>query len=252
MTVYEYLKDYSEAMPPWLASYRSGDGFDRAKFFGSRVVYYPGHGSDGHPVKVFGSTATAHCFVLVDYSYEESVLRQDLLSKKRGFKGYRCLDLISVTEHQLTPSGWQPSVALTPREQRAADHAKKAWARPPYGLLAILEREDEFTEEHGPVRLALLFLGADGISAYDALFCSPQAPAAPFAVLLQDHGFGLDWDRFGEGGVLARIVTTTGIKPEWLLVAENTHLWHGYQRVEGVSSDIGGMHHSRRALYRRV
>ncbi len=72
MTLNEYLRQQSEEMPDWLEHFGSGDRFSRSQFFGSRVVYYPGSGTDGHPVKVFGSSHSAHSFVYVDYGMSQA------------------------------------------------------------------------------------------------------------------------------------------------------------------------------------
>jgi len=66
MKIYEYLRKMPEPMPCWLRDFSAGQAFNRDAFFASRVVYYPGSGADGHPVKLFGSTGRAHSFVYVD------------------------------------------------------------------------------------------------------------------------------------------------------------------------------------------
>ena len=64
-----------------------------------------------------------------------------------------------------------------------------------------MERKPEYDEAHGPKRLAIIFLFADGIASYDALFCQSRNKCEPFGVLLQDHGFGGNYDKFGMGGI---------------------------------------------------
>jgi hypothetical protein len=48
----------------------------------------------------------------------------------------------------------------------------------------MLERKPEYDEEHGPKRLAVLFLFTHGIATYDALFCQARNKLEPFAILL--------------------------------------------------------------------
>jgi hypothetical protein len=55
-------------VPSWLDDFANGDAFERESFFASRIVYYPSSGTDGHPVKLFGSTHSAHSFVYAAYS----------------------------------------------------------------------------------------------------------------------------------------------------------------------------------------
>ncbi len=61
MLLCAYLRGFCEEIPAWLGQFRKGDTFPRQQFFASRVVYYPGAGNDGRPVRVFGSTHAAHC-----------------------------------------------------------------------------------------------------------------------------------------------------------------------------------------------
>ena len=44
------------------------------------------------------------------------------------------------------------------------DKMDRAVARTPFGFLEVLERDHEFDDNHGARRLAILFLGADGIA----------------------------------------------------------------------------------------
>ena len=51
----------------------------------------------------------------------------------------------------------------------------------------MLERKPEYDEEHGPKRLAVLFLFTHGIATYDALFCQAGNKLEPSALLLHDQ-----------------------------------------------------------------
>jgi len=124
-------------------------------------------------------------------------------------------------------------------------------ASPPFGLLEVLERDRELDDGYGSLRLAILFVGADGIAAYDALFCQGRETPPPFAVVVQDHGMGGNYDRFGRGGLLERIALDCHAVPRWLLVAENTNPWESFVRLPDVEGDRGGMHNMLRFLYEK-
>lgn len=250
MTLYEYLRnELREDVPGWLDNFRSGAPFSREQFFASRVVYYPGSGDDGHPVKLFGSTHSAHCFVYADYGVSQTALESKLEDPSHGFRGYHKLARLQLSERDLVPAGWTPHVHAgeAPRDRQGF----AAVASAPFGFLEILERDDEFDDNHGARRLAILFLGADGIAAFDALFCQRLGHPPPFAVLLQDHGFGGNYDRFGKDGLLERIATERNVIPRCLLVAKYTDPWRCFERVPGVDADCGGMHATPRFLYER-
>jgi hypothetical protein len=247
MTLYEYLRGLREDVPSWLDEFRSGDAFSRRAFFGSRVVYYPGSGTDGHPVKVFGSTHSAHCFVYADYGVTQATLQAALEDPRHGFRGYHRLIRLELREPDLVPRGWTPHVRageLPPERFTVA-----AVAAAPFGFLEVLELDHDLDDKHGARRLAVLFLGADGIASYDALFCQEHSESPPFAVLLKDHGFGGNYNGFGRGSLLERVATRSRVLPSWLLVAESAQAWQGFERVPEVDGDRGGMHATLRFLY---
>ncbi len=247
MTPYEYLISFKHGLPDWLKNYQAGEKFNRQHFFASRVVFYPGSGFDGQPVKLFASTHSAHCFVYVDYGLDRQTIEAELSSERYRFQGYHTLSRIELAESDITPTGWHPHI--TEAEARATTRAHIDTA--PFGFVEILERNTEFDDNHGPERLAILFLGADGIAAYDALFCQKSSVKPPFAVVLQDHGFGGNYDHFGNNGLLHRIAGRCQVFPEILLVAENTTPWENYHSIPDVAPDRGGMHNTRRNLYKR-
>ena len=95
-----------------------------------------------------------------------------------------------------------------------------------------------------------LFIGGDGHATYDALYCQGDGTAAPFLVVIQDHGFGGDYDKFRRGGILERIARQCGQLPQWLLVGENTEPWEDYEDC-GADAEVGGMQAMPRRLYSR-
>jgi hypothetical protein len=246
MTIRDYLRAHArEDLPEWLARHRPGDRFDRSAFFGSHVVFYPGAGTDGHPVALFGSTHSAHCFVYADYGHGRHRWEQELTPGGQPFAGYTTLDRLSLKMADLTPGGWKAHAG--PQDYTYV-------STPPFGFVEILERTPGVGDEHGPSRLAILFLGADGIASYDALFCQSNGVAAPLTVLIEDYGFGRQYrgGSFGCGGLLERIAVQCAVMPRWLLVARDSEPWAGFVRVAGIGGDPGGMHGRLRYLHERA
>jgi hypothetical protein len=163
------------------------------------------------------------------------------------FLGYHTLAQIRLAESDLAPHGWVPHIRPGEVDQDSYWFVRDDFR--PFGLFEILQRDEHRDEQHGPERLAILFLGADGIAAYDALFCQEPRDSTPFAVVLQDHGFGGNYSRFGRGGILERIARRCDVLPQWLLIAEYTPRWPGFLRVPGVDGDPGGMHGQLRYLF---
>ena len=243
------LRNFQTDVPDWLHNYQRDEPFDRKAFFSSRVVFYPGSGYDGQPVKLFGGTRTAHCFVYVDYRAEAGSIRAALQdASPHRFKGYTPLDFSEVRQDELAPHGWKQHVCST--ETAKFNRFADSFADP-YAMLVILEREADFDETHGPKRLAVLFLGADGIATFDALWCQGEHDP-PYCIVVQDHGFGGNYSSFGHGGLLARLADRCNVRPDWLLVAKNSRQWSGYQPVSRLGAPEGSMHYRRRSLYRKT
>ncbi|MEI7901317.1 MAG: hypothetical protein WCK89_13785 [bacterium] len=253
-TPLEVLCIDSETLPEWLANYQCGDPFPRKKFFKSRIVYYPGSLTDGHPLRIFGKAHASHCFVYADYGLSEKEVRDQLEneSDREHPKGYRLLSISHIDESGLTPKGYIPHVGLTPLEDKKIDPMIPSGG--PFALWAVLERMAGYGESHGPLRISILHVGGDGYATFDALFCQ-RGGTPPYAVLLQDHGYGGDWNRKGFGGpesLLWRLARDTGNElPKWLFVAtDHTAPWPGYSEVS--CADRGGMYMDRRVLFRRI
>ena len=249
-TPLQILHPDAEPVPDWLAAYHSGAPFPREAFFASRILYYPGSATDGHPISVFGKAHAVHCFVYADSGFSKAELERQLTNPAdhEHPMGYSLLSLVDVAERELTPRGWTPHATLTPDSDRHF-----ATTRPPEGpfaIFAVLERNPDRNDDHGPTRLAILHIGGDGYATFDALFCQKNS-RLPYAILLQDHGFGGNWNRdgFGSDSLLWRLAQQKGGEmPKWLLVATgNTRPWPDYHEVSAPS--YGGMHNVPRSLF---
>ena len=246
MPIVETLRQYREPLPDWLR--QPSPRFDRENFFRSRTVYYPGYGTDAHPVKVSAEAHAAHTFVYVDYGVSKEAVR-DRVYRRRGpgFKGYEVEHDEKVEEPVLLPVGWTAS------NQEASAKAAEGSRVEPFRWYVVLKRDKDHDDDHGPERLAMLFVGGDGFAMYDALYCQQDGTPPPFLVLLQDHTWDANYDRFRAGGLLERIAFDRGVYPEWLMVGEYNgqfEPWEGYLDV-GVDPEPGGIHCTPRKLFRR-
>jgi hypothetical protein len=225
-----YLRSIREPVPRWLDDLRAEGCPDptqlAAAFLSSRVVFYPGSGTDGQPVKLFGSTHSAHCFVYADYGLRQESL--EVAIEYRPFRGYRSLKRFVLREEHLVPNGWRPHVSAEELRQLAPHFRQHGRiADRPFGFVQVLQRNDDLDDAHGASRLAILFLGADAVAAFDALFCQSEG-RAPFALVVQDHGLGGNYSSFRRNGLLAKVAERAGCFPTHLLVAQGHREWAGY------------------------
>jgi hypothetical protein len=175
-------------------------------------LYYPSCGFDGSPVKHLGGHI--YSFIYVDYGYNKDAVFTQL--EKNGFKGYRTLAQRDICKDELTPNGWSPEL---PKLLDGRLENEKRWIKPPFCLWSILEREDKFTENHGPKRFSLLYLCADGSAAFQALYVSNHSCPKVIAIIQPGEGFGGNWTNFHDPEkILARTVMNNPAgQPEYLL-----------------------------------
>ncbi len=108
----------------------------------------------------------------------------------------------------------------------------------PYARHVVLERKADRHE--GAERIAVLFLGADGHATFEAVFANRNATNL-FGFLLQEHGFGGNYDRWGKGGLCDKIMQRSKVFPKFVLTdAEECprhadgDLYDGYQKIHGL------------------
>lgn len=224
----EYLSKFREPVPEWLRKYKSGDNVSFAEFMSGRVGYYPGSGYDGNLISVCNRAHCVHSFLYVDYGLSRAELCEHL-EKKDCFTGYHSIGRVEWIERDMTPNGCYP-IDLGLR--RAGTFVLKG--ETPYCFMEIFERDAERDDTWGAERFAVAFLFADGIATYKQLFVR-EYEKAPWVFLLQDHGFGCNYDRFGKGGMLDRIVSSSGCRPDFVICDKPDNVWSSYSRVEGVN-----------------
>ena len=257
MTISDYLRQFAEPVPKWLVV----ENFTLRNFFESRTVIYPGAGNDGHAVATFNASRTAHCFVYVDYNYNhngrfvaeltaserhpedrENKLMPDWC--RRWFRGYRLRNIHTIDPDELADVCSSSPLWIDPLYKKLVA---------PLSLLVIYERLPDFGEDHGAACIAVMFIRAEANTLYETLYSRLFPDNPPFAVLLQDHGFGGNTRnlRFSSPhGQMATIANRHGY-PRFLLTEKNGEIWPGYARVQ-CPPEIGGMYRNRRSLFEYV
>ena len=247
--MFSYLRLFEEDVPEWLQCYSERRKVSFADVLSSRVAYYPGSGFDGTLVRICNKAHAVHSYLNVDYGLsKESLLTH--LSEPDSILGYHSIGRLEWKEKDLLPNGQYPiNVNKRPRFFEDANTFVDMNEKP-YCFTEIMERDTERGDDWGANRFVITFLFADGIAAYYQLFCK-EYKMAPWIMLLQDHGFGGNYDCFGKNGILDAIIEKNGVYPEYVLCADNTRIWDGYHCLWNLPAVLGGMHHNPRKLYKR-
>lgn len=178
-------------------------------------LYYPACDIDGEIIRYCNlhfSQLGICSFVYVDYSTGEKRLLEHL----NVFLGYhlfahRALKFGDVgADKQMKMPDY-----IDPEEY---GRYQRDWK--PFAHWAVLERDEEYGEEHGPKRFSLLFLGAEGVAAYAGLYLTNKITPKGIAIIQPGHGFGLNWtDFFDWNAPLARTVRSGNSMPDFFSMA---------------------------------
>lgn len=149
-------------------------------------LYYPSSGFDGDPVRHLAGNILS--FIYVDYGYSHDEFMNAL--KTQGFRGYDLFAARSVSERELTPNGWHP----TPPTRSDGDPSQyHNQIEKPFCYWVLFQRRDDVPISHGPSRFSLLYLCADGVAAFQALYVANAAYPKAVAVIQPGHAFGRNW-----------------------------------------------------------
>ena len=240
MKITEFLQNDKNPcpLPCWLENWSKSSSFDVDAFLSSDVVFYPGGGRDGQPIRLFNEGCNVSCFLYADSGHNLKDIDEEFLV--RPLKGYNLLETMEVTFEEVFKESANPISHRGRLRGRVYDTKDKI------GCLYIFQHDGSEVSEKCSPFLAMLYLNIDAFYVFENLFSKENTP---LAILLADHGFGGNWDKFGRGGKLEKISTMKEIIPKWLLVAKNTPPWRMYLKVPNVEGDTGGMHSDRRYLY---
>ena len=248
LNMISYLSNYREETPEWIGKYLCGEQITFSDIMSSRVGYYPGSGFDGTLMKLGNKAHSVHSFLYVDYLLKRRELL-DHIAQKDSILGYHPIGKIEWHERDLMPNGQYPlDFDIKPKHGMPYTFVNKD--ETPYCFSVIMERNADKGDTWGAAHFVVTFLYADGIATYYQLFVKEYSKS-PWLFLLQDHGFGCNYDCFGRGGILDKIIRENHCYPQFVICASNTHIWNGYEQIKDVSPVYGGMHEHRRDIFRR-
>lgn len=205
-------------LPAWLAAIKTAD--DMADFpltdVLSECVYYPASRFDGRPVQFLAGHF--HSFVYVDYGVTKDELFVAL--ETQGFDGYCLLGRRELSQEDVFPNGWQPTIHS---RYRQGIQTQRSFMKPQFFEWLIFARDADRDHEHGPGRFSLLYLCADGVAAYQALFVANHAVPAAIAIIQPGHGFGGNWTNFEspDEPLYQEVGANPAGQPEYLLFGGN-------------------------------
>lgn len=239
--IFDYMRKYREPVPEWLVNYHPGGQLTFDQILSGRFSYYPGFGHDGTMIYVGNKSHAVHSHILLDYLNK---LEEDL-KQVNSITGYTSIGHHDWRLTDILPHG-KYAYNVSHKPMRAPNAFIKDCQ--PHYFTEILQRDEGLDDSHGAERMAVTVMRVDGIDAYYQLFVREYG-RTPWIFLLQDHGFGCNYDRFGCNGLLHAILKKNKCFPDFV-ISEDKNIWDGYEQIVEAGYICGGMNHYRRGLWR--
>ena len=155
-------------------------------------LYYPASGFDGSIINQYARQYRN--FVYADYGVREN----EFLAQIETFNGYDVLTCQPITQAELVPTGWQPTIPaylLVNYDKYAGMLAD----RPPFVYWVVCQRKPNYDDSYGPAKFNLLYVCGEGVATYQALYWSNKLTAKAIAIIRPGTGFGFNWTDFRDG-----------------------------------------------------
>lgn len=224
---------FKDAVPRWLETVNIDASPPMIEML-EGSVFYPACGLDGRPVQYLAGHS--YSFIYVDYGVASQALTQAIESDN-SFLGYQLFGGRFLHQGEL-PNSFTKDAAGVQHSPDCDPHLYRERRVTPYAYWAVLQRKPGVPETHGPERFSLLYIAADGVAAYQALYGALQARPQVVAVIQPGHAFGHNWTNFYEPNqILARTVAATVRGgPRYLLIGgraadmtfQQSTQWPGY------------------------
>jgi hypothetical protein len=155
-------------------------------------LYYPSCGTDGHPVQYLGGHC--HSFVYADYGYSFEDI-SCLLIQPGAFSGYRLQSARLLDRSEIDLADAWKTLQIDPRIDGEPNRYRDKQVSS-YAYWCIFERLPTHHIEHGPMRFSLLYLGMDGVAAFQALYTLKGTVPSVVGIIQPGEGFGGNWTHF--------------------------------------------------------
>lgn len=197
----------------------------------SNSLFYPSCGDDGLPVKYFNEHFAEYgidSYVYVDYAMCEDHLKE----VQDGFRYYHVIDEKDLDEIDLVAPGTdykQYASVLTVEEvarQEDIVYGRYIDTIKPFAKFIEYVRNDDAAISRGPEHFTLLYIGAEAVAAYAALYRTRGIAPKAIAIIAPGTGFGGNYTDFYDlDSALMKLIRQGKSQPEFILF--------GYDKVMG-------------------
>jgi len=189
--------------PAWLMDIYADNkaSFPPIKDILADSLYYPSSAFDGDPIAYL--SGNFYSFIYVDYGHTQHELAENI--ENRGFLGYKMMQSIDITDI-VTATDVSPSPFTAEGEQNNPEKYKN-WIKPPFAKWMVFQRNNNLDDQHGAERFSLLYICAEAVATFHALYLSNYCSPLAVAIIQPGHAFGCNWTNFTDPAkIFARTV----------------------------------------------
>jgi hypothetical protein len=159
-------------------------------------LFYPASGIDGTPIRYWIPGILS--FVYVDTSVTKTTYEYVIHNEPP--KGYSVLAYRYLNPSDLAPNGYEIELHKDIDAETYISRMHMVGASPAtsFALWTVFERDENLNDDHGPARFSLLFIRAEAIATYQAIFIGNQVCPHAIAILRPGTGFGGNYSNFEE------------------------------------------------------
>ena len=205
----------------------------------SKILYYPGAGFDFETMILLIHNAPIETVYYVDYNSYEKYSHEKL--KKNLTSNWDITNYFQIQPDYFGKSSWE--------DFWYNNINSNMFSKPINGYAFKIFLKNVFGRE-----VVFYYLGTEATKTYEILL---QSGIKSDIIVLQDHGFGGNWDKncFGynneDDSRLYKISKENYSLPRLLFVAYNTIHWPEFERISRFEGKYGSAGH-KRALFSRI
>jgi len=157
-------------------------------------VYYPACYTDGRPIKYCNTIwrkLGVNSFVYCDFLMSED----KFLYQLKTVHGYHVLAHRSLSRDEYIPEGWRLELVRKDKDRYWDTFLGTREDFPPFAHWAVFERNSDRNPMHGPERFSLIYIGGEGLAAFQQLYCHHHI-APKMLCFIQCWGFAGNWTDF--------------------------------------------------------
>ena len=175
------------------------------KIFLENSVYYPACGFDGIPIKFLGKLFSN--YVYADYLSKYNDLEEDIST--HGLKGYKLNNSSIINAEEIFGINWENFIE---KNNDICINLPFEWKNP-FAKMYSFERCINLNDEYGNKNIELLYIKAEGISAYKYLYVQKNITPKCLVSIVPGLGFGGNFDNYPE--MLIEMILSTKKFPQY-------------------------------------